>query len=118
MPIDITREELLSLTEIAQRLPARRAGKRTHVSCIWRWVTSGLRGIQLEAIRVGGVTCSSMPAVQRFFDALTKQRIVRGAPRTTTAAELARRQRVSREVDVSLRQPTEQRSSAETTVAT
>ena len=31
----------------------------------------GVRGIRLESIMVGGTRCTSVQALQRFFDALT-----------------------------------------------
>ena len=103
MPIDIESEPALPLAEIARRLPARRAGKKTHVSCLWRWISNGLRGVRLESIQVGGVTCSSMGAIKRFFDALTTQRVNARQRRSPTAPEIARRAQVSREVDADLR---------------
>jgi hypothetical protein len=70
------------------------------VSCLWRWVTRGLRGVRLESIRVGGVTCTSMAAVQRFFDALTQEQAARtGAGNNSiTSSEILRQQNVSRRV--------------------
>jgi hypothetical protein len=103
MPINIESEPALPLAEIARRLPARRAGKRTHVSCLWRWIANGLRGVRLESIQVGGVTCSSMAAVQRFFNELTAQRVNSRRQVAPTADEIARRETVSREVDQALR---------------
>jgi len=41
MAIDLSREHLISLTETTRILPRRRAGKKPHVSCIYRWTTSG-----------------------------------------------------------------------------
>lgn len=36
-----------------------------------RWATDGLKGVRLEVIRIGGTTCTSKSALQRFFNALT-----------------------------------------------
>ena len=69
--IDVSSETVISLAEAARRLPARRAGKRPHVSCIYRWTVSGCRGVVLESIQVGGTRCTSLEAMQRFCDALT-----------------------------------------------
>ena len=41
MAIDITSETLIALAEVANSLPRRRAGKRPHVSCIYRLTTTG-----------------------------------------------------------------------------
>ena len=68
--IDLESETVLSLTEAAKRLPTRRAGKRPHVATLYRWASRGLRGIRLETLQVGGTMCTSVEALQRFFDQL------------------------------------------------
>jgi hypothetical protein len=69
--IDVAAENVISLAEAARLLPARRAGKRAHVSCIYRWTVAGCRGIKLESIQVGGTRCTSRAALQAFCNALT-----------------------------------------------
>jgi hypothetical protein len=69
--IDATTEYLVSLADAAKLLPARRGGKRPHVSCIYRWTVSGCKGIQLESLQVGGTRCTSREALARFFERLT-----------------------------------------------
>jgi hypothetical protein len=69
--IDTSSETLVSLQEAARLLPARRAGKRPHVSCIYRWTVAGCRGIKLESVQIGGTRCTSREALERFFSALT-----------------------------------------------
>ena len=76
--IDVSSETIISLAECARRLPARRAGKRPHVSCIYRWTVSGCRGIILESIQIGATRCTSTAALAKFFAALTAQ--ARGEP--------------------------------------
>src|SRR5262249_58250363 len=76
MAIDPTTETLRSFAEAAQRLPALRGGKAVHPITLWRWSTRGIRtrrGVRvcLEAIKVGGTTCTSDQALIRFFHALT-----------------------------------------------
>ena len=71
--IDIQTETIVSLTEAAQRLPSRRAGKRVNVSTLWRWATSGSKGIRLETVRIGASRYTSMEAIQRFSDALSRR---------------------------------------------
>lgn len=44
-----TIHDYISLSEAARRLPSPRAGKRTHISTLWRWVLSG----KLPAVRRG-----------------------------------------------------------------
>ena len=65
--IDPSQEELLSLADAARTLPARRGGKRPHVSCIYRWTTVGCRGVILESLQCGGTRVTSTDALARFF---------------------------------------------------
>ena len=78
--IDISREETFSLLDAAKRLPCRRAGKRPNIATLYRWAQIGCRGIKLEVINIGATKCTSMEALQRFFDALTEQSQERSAP--------------------------------------
>ena len=71
MPIDPNSEQLISLSEAARHLPRQRAGKRPHVSCIYRWTTAGCRGVILESIQIGATRCTSKEALARFFRRLT-----------------------------------------------
>ena len=70
MPIDISKEEPLSFVQAAALLPRRRRGRKAAVSTIHRWARHGLRGVQLETLQVGGSMCTSVHALQRFFDRL------------------------------------------------
>ena len=72
MAIDLNREHVLTLAQAASTLPRRRAGKKPHLSTLYRWSSRGLRGIRLETIQVGGTACTSREALQRFFDQLTQ----------------------------------------------
>ncbi len=69
--IDLKTETVMSLTEATKHLPTRR-GKKPHVSTLYRWAQRGVRGEVLETIQVGGVLCTSLEALQRFCDGLTK----------------------------------------------
>lgn len=73
--IDISRESLLSLREAARLRPLGRSGRPTHVSSVYRWISRGIRGIRLEAIRLGGMTLTSREALQRFAERLTAQQL-------------------------------------------
>ena len=63
MPIDISTEQVLSLTAATKSLPG-----RPHVSTLWRWYKRGVRGIQLETIVVAGRRFTSAEAIQRFAE--------------------------------------------------
>ena len=69
--IEIANDEIVTLAEAAKLLPQRRRGKKPHVSTLHRWAGCGLRGIRLETIRIGGTICTSLRALQEFFDQLT-----------------------------------------------
>lgn len=69
--INLTDENVLTLAEATTYLPRRRKGKKPHVSCLYRWATSGCNGIVLETLKVGCTTCTSEEALQRFCERLT-----------------------------------------------
>ena len=73
MSIDISLEQAIPLADAAAKLPRRRAGKKTHLSALYRWTNQGLRGIRLEYIQIGATRCTSSEALARFFTALTAQ---------------------------------------------
>ena len=65
--IDIQKEQVVSLTKATHEVP-----KKPHVSTLFRWAQKGVRGIRLETIQIGGTRCTSLEALQRFFDQLTQ----------------------------------------------
>jgi hypothetical protein len=70
--IDVSSETVVSLTEASKHVPSRRQGKKTAVSTIWRWAMKGIRGVKLETIMIGGTRCTSLQALQRFFEQVTE----------------------------------------------
>jgi hypothetical protein len=74
MEINAFEEEVLTFAQAAKILPRRRSGKKTHVCTLYRWATCGIKGIILETIKIGGTTCTSREALQRFFEALSEPR--------------------------------------------
>ena len=97
MPIDPNTETLISLSEAARHLPRRRAGKRPHVSCIYRWTTSGCRGVILESVQIGGTRCTSREALSRFFRQLTGNQVA--IPVVTSRAQKAAVAAAERQLD-------------------
>jgi hypothetical protein len=91
--IDITQEELISITQAASIIPRRRAGRKCHIATIYRWIQRGVKGVRLEAIQVGGTRCTSSEALQRFFNALSN------FPAPYTAPIPSQRKRMLEEVD-------------------
>lgn len=70
--IDITNEDVLTLPDACRRLPRRRAGRRPHAATLYSWAREGYRGVRLETIQVGGTLCTSIEALQRFFERLSE----------------------------------------------
>jgi len=71
--INVENERLISFREACEVLPRRRAGKKPHISTLYRWSGRGSRGVKLEVVQVGGTLCTSVQALQRFLDELTMQ---------------------------------------------
>jgi hypothetical protein len=69
--LDTLVETPISLTEAANLLPRRRAGKKASPATIFRWASNGIRGIKLEVIKVGGTLCTSRERLQKFYEKLT-----------------------------------------------
>jgi hypothetical protein len=81
MPIDITTDPPITFAQAAALVPRRRRGRKASVSTLYRWAKPpGTRGIVLETIQVGGTLCTSVGALQRFFDLLTAARSGAGVP--------------------------------------
>jgi glycerol kinase len=101
MPIEMMKEELLTLREAAKRLPRTSRGKTIHASAIYRWVSVGLRDIRLEVLWIGGRMLTSQQALQRFADRLTAA-VERDAAVSTTPHDVhgaaARRALLDREL--------------------
>jgi hypothetical protein len=94
MTIDLINERVVTLTDATRHLPTRRGGKRPAPSTLFRWAGSGLRGVRLETLRVGGTLCTSLEALERFFRALSDHPSTSGSePDPVPARTPARRRR-------------------------
>ena len=62
--IDLAAEKLLTFEQVSELLLVSKC-------TVYRWVTSGSKGVKLEAAMVGGRWRTSEEAVQRFSDRLT-----------------------------------------------
>lgn len=95
--LDITTERIVSFSEAAGLLPRRRRGRKPHVATLYRWSDRGCRGVVLETVQVGGTRCTSIEALQRFFDRLSQKPAPTPPPLApSTARRLAA---VDRELD-------------------
>ena len=66
--IDVAEETLVPIRDVPKRLPPRPGGRRIHISAVYRWIQRGVRGVRLEAVRIGGTTYTSLEALQRFAE--------------------------------------------------
>lgn len=100
--VDTTTETLLTLSQAARLLPPSRHGSPVTLSCLLRWVLTGIRlpdgaVVRLEAVRLGGRWLTSREALQRFAVAQTprlddpSQRAPRSPGARTRASQRAAR---------------------------
>jgi len=64
--IEIDNETLIPIREAPRLLPRRPNGRRVHISACYRWIQRGVRGVRLEAIRIGGTMYTAVEALERF----------------------------------------------------
>src|SRR5690349_2456863 len=69
--IDLATEQLIPFNQVPSLLPRVRRGRKPHVGSIFRWAKKGLAGHRLEYLQVGGVKCTSVEALQRFFERIS-----------------------------------------------
>jgi len=99
MAIDIETETVIALADVPVRLPQRRGGKKPHISCIYRWAKKGCKGIRLETIQIGGTSCTSTEALQRFFEKLTAARSGEPVPVRTSRQRLRAQESANAELE-------------------
>src|SRR5262249_11181216 len=69
--INLLTENVVHLVEAARLVPPGPSGRPPHLSTLLRWINPGVRGVRLEAVRLGGRWVTSREALQRFADRLT-----------------------------------------------
>lgn len=72
--INLGTETLLTLAQLAKRLPRRRRNRPVHPSTVFRWRFPGIRGVRLECVRIGGAWHTSWQAFERFCAQLSEER--------------------------------------------
>jgi hypothetical protein len=103
---DITTESTLSLADACTLLPRGRNKSRPHLSTLVRWITSGVRTvggevIRLEAVRLGSKWVTSREALARFVSRLTPA-LDQGPAEGTKPRSPAARDRASRRAERAL----------------
>jgi len=72
--IDTTVEKPVPIDEIpAEHIPGRR-GKPVHQVTLSLWYRRGIRGVKLETILIGGRRCTSLEALNRFYQNVSAAR--------------------------------------------
>ena len=69
--VDIATENPFPLSETPKYVPKRRGGRKLNIATAYRWASHGLHGVRLEVVQVGGTKCTSLAALQRFFERLS-----------------------------------------------
>ena len=88
--IVLGRDTIVTLTQATALVPPRRRGRKTSVSTFFRWSTSGCRGIVMPTLQCGGTRCTSVEAIQWFFEALSELSRTQGAKVETTGVPVLR----------------------------
>ena len=78
-------ETPLTFAQASRRLP-----HHPHPSTLWRWYHQGVRGVKLEAVRLGGRLLTSQEALERFAARLAA---VDAIPAGADAPSLSRQDR-------------------------
>jgi len=94
--IDSTTEDLLPLSEVPHELPRRRRGHKLALSTVYRWTSSGCRGVVLESIQLGACRYTSREALQRFFEILTQKSVGSMSGELSPRSTAARRRAIER----------------------
>ncbi len=65
-------ETPLSMRSATKESCLRRDGRKPHVASLFRWASTGVRGVVLETCRIGGGSiCTTRPAILRFIHRLS-----------------------------------------------
>ncbi len=88
--IVLGRDTIMTLTQATALVPPRRRGRKTSVSTFFRWSTNGCRGLVLPTLQCGGTRCTSVEAIQWFFEALSELSLTHGAKVETTGVPVLR----------------------------
>jgi hypothetical protein len=73
VPIDITKDKLISLKDAAKLFP-KAGGGHIHSKTVKNWITHGYQGIKLEGAQVGSKFYTTTDALRRFSEQLNERR--------------------------------------------
>lgn len=69
--IDMKSEKLVPVLDAVNFVP-RPGGRPLHISTLYRWINTGVRGVRLESVVLGGGRYTSREAVERFCRGTTE----------------------------------------------
>ena len=86
--IDVNRDRLLTLKEMANKVPGR-DGRPVSYGTVCRWAACGVRGVRLETVLVGGSRKTSEAALSAFVANLNGRKQTR-TTKATNAKQVLR----------------------------
>src|SRR4051794_8499124 len=89
-------ETVVYLSDVPGHIPPGKDGRRTHLSTVVRWKDRGVRGVRLEAVRLGGRWVTSLEALARFAARVTEVVTPLSPARPTAAARERHHEQVDR----------------------
>ena len=99
--VEHPQEELIRLVDVPSLpwLPLRPNGKRGSRPTVYRWAYTGVRGVKLRTLCVGGVRCTTRTWLLQFFEELSGDAAAPTAapPRRTPTQRDRARERAHRE---------------------
>lgn len=66
MSIDICKDGLLTMSQVAAMLPRTPSGRKKSAATVLRWTRAGRDGVVLESVKLGATTYTTAEALQRF----------------------------------------------------
>ena len=94
MSIDLSSEDIFPVSEAPEHIP----GHPSKAS-VWRWVLTGVGGVRLESILIGGKRFVSAESIQRFCDRRTAAANGDTSPVRTSRQRERAMQQAEREFD-------------------
>jgi hypothetical protein len=66
---DFENDRVMSLSDVSERLPRGKNGRKVAISTIYRWIFRGVRGTRLRSVRIGGRRYITERALSDFLSA-------------------------------------------------
>jgi hypothetical protein len=96
--IDTFSETIISIADAAKHV-GKISGKNRNRSVIFRWISRGVSGVKLEAIRIGGEIFTSKEALNDFLNRSREARTKRHSVNTANGIRRAKNPNVEAEAE-------------------